>query len=47
MRDSEKPTGRFAHKEYMSEPAKKPFADIAAREKDKKAAAVPLVAQEV
>ena len=47
MRDSEKPTGRFAHKEYMSEPAKQLLADIAAREKDKKAAAMQLVAQEV
>jgi pyruvate ferredoxin oxidoreductase beta subunit len=47
MRDSEKPTGRFAFKEYVSEPAKQLLAELAAKDKEKKAAAKQLVAQEV
>jgi pyruvate ferredoxin oxidoreductase beta subunit len=43
MRDAEKPNERFAFKEYISEPAKALLADIAAKAKDKKAAAKQLV----
>jgi pyruvate ferredoxin oxidoreductase beta subunit len=39
MRDSEKPTERFAYKEYISEPAKELLAEMAAKEKERKAAA--------
>ena len=39
MRDSEKPTERFAYKEYVSEPAKKLLAELAAKDKERKAAA--------
>jgi pyruvate ferredoxin oxidoreductase beta subunit len=46
MRDSEKPTGRFAFKEYISDPAKELLADIAAKEKERKATAKQLVSQE-
>jgi pyruvate ferredoxin oxidoreductase beta subunit len=45
MRDSEKPTERFAYKEYTSEPAKQLLAEIAAKDKDKKAAAKQLASQ--
>ncbi len=45
MRDSEKPTERFAYKEYMSEPAKQLLAEIAAKDKEKKAAAKQLASQ--
>jgi pyruvate ferredoxin oxidoreductase beta subunit len=47
MRDSEKPTERFAYKEYVSEPAKQFLAEVAAKEKEKKAAAKQLASQEV
>ena len=43
MRDSEKPTARFAFKEYVSEPAKQLLAELAAKSKDKKEAAKQLV----
>jgi pyruvate ferredoxin oxidoreductase beta subunit len=46
MRDAEKPTGRFAFKEYISEPAKALLAEVAAKAKDKKAAAKQVVLQE-
>jgi pyruvate ferredoxin oxidoreductase beta subunit len=46
MRDSEKPTERFAYKEYISEPAKQLLAEIAAKEKEKKAASKQLASQE-
>jgi pyruvate ferredoxin oxidoreductase beta subunit len=46
MRDSEKPTERFAYKEYISEPAKQLLAEIAAKEKEKKAAAKELAGQQ-
>jgi len=46
MRDSEKPTGRFAYRDYISEPAKQLLADLAAKDKDKKAAVKELVTQE-
>ena len=46
MRDSEKPTERFAFKEYISEPAKQLLAESAAKAKEKKAAAKQLVSQE-
>jgi len=39
MRDSEKPTERFAFKEYMSEPAKELLGELAAKAKERKAAA--------
>jgi pyruvate ferredoxin oxidoreductase beta subunit len=39
MRDSEKPTERFAYKEYISEPAKQFLADLAEKDKARKAAA--------
>jgi pyruvate ferredoxin oxidoreductase beta subunit len=45
MRDSEKPTERFAYKEYTSEPAKQLLAEIAAKDKEKKAAAKQLASQ--
>jgi len=45
MRDSEKPTERFAYKEYTSEPAKQLLAEIAAKDKEKKAAAKQLAPQ--
>jgi pyruvate ferredoxin oxidoreductase beta subunit len=45
MRDSEKPTERFAYKEYISEPAKQLLAEAAAKEKEKKAAAKQLTGQ--
>ncbi len=38
MRDAEKPTERFAMKEYVSEPAKELLAELAAKDKEKKAA---------
>ena len=43
MRDSEKPTERFAFKEYISEPAKQLLAERDAKSKEKKAAAKQLV----
>jgi len=46
MRDAEKPSGRFAFKEYISEPAKELLAEIAAKAKEKKDAAKQLVLQE-
>jgi len=46
MRDSEKPTERFAYKEFISEPAKELLAEIAAKAKEKKDAATQLVLQE-
>jgi pyruvate ferredoxin oxidoreductase beta subunit len=46
MRDSEKPTERFAYKEYISEPAKQLLAEMAAKEKERKAAAKQLTSQE-
>jgi pyruvate ferredoxin oxidoreductase beta subunit len=46
MRDSEKPSERFAYKEYISEPAKQLLTEIAAKDKAKKAAAKQLVSQE-
>jgi pyruvate ferredoxin oxidoreductase beta subunit len=46
MRDSEKPTERFAYKEYISEPAKQLLAEIAAKEKERKAASKQLASQE-
>ena len=45
MRDSEKPTERFAYKEYTSEPAKQLLAEIAAKDKEKKSAAKQLASQ--
>ena len=45
MRDSEKPTERFAYKEYISEPAKQFLAEVAAKDKEKKAAAKQLAAK--
>jgi pyruvate ferredoxin oxidoreductase beta subunit len=45
MRDSEKPTERFAYKEYISEPAKQLLAEMDAKNKEKKAAAKQLAAQ--
>ncbi len=45
MRDSEKPTERFAYKEYISEPAKQLLAEVAAKDKEKKAAAKQLASQ--
>ncbi len=44
MRDAEKPTERFAYKEYMSEPAKELIAEVAAKAKEKKDAAKQLAA---
>jgi pyruvate ferredoxin oxidoreductase beta subunit len=46
MRDSEKPTERFAYKEYISEPAKQLLAEIAAKAAEKKAASKQLTSQE-
>ncbi|HEY6974097.1 MAG TPA: ferredoxin oxidoreductase, partial [Nitrospiraceae bacterium] len=46
MRDSEKPTERFAYKEYISEPAKALLAELAAKAKEKKDAAKQLALQE-
>jgi pyruvate ferredoxin oxidoreductase beta subunit len=40
MRDSEKPTGRFALRQYISEPAQQYLAELAAKEKEKRAATV-------
>ena len=45
MRDSEKPTERFAYREYISEPAKQLLAEISAKDKGKKAAANQLASQ--
>jgi hypothetical protein len=45
MRDSEKPTERFAYKEYVSEPAKQLLAELAAKDKERKAAAKQLAGQ--
>jgi pyruvate ferredoxin oxidoreductase beta subunit len=45
MRDSEKPTERFAYKEYISEPAKQLLAEASAKDKEKKAAAKQLASQ--
>jgi pyruvate ferredoxin oxidoreductase beta subunit len=42
MRDSEKPTERFSYKEYVSEPAKQFLAELAAKDKERKAAAKQL-----
>jgi len=42
MRDAEKPTERFAYKEYISEPAKQFLAELATKEKEQKAAAKQL-----
>jgi len=39
MRDSEKPSERFAYKEFVSEPAKELLAELAAKEKERKAEA--------
>lgn len=39
MRDSEKPSERFAFKEFVSEPARELLAERAAKEKERKAAA--------
>jgi pyruvate ferredoxin oxidoreductase beta subunit len=39
MRDSEKPSERFAYKEYVSEPAKELLAELAAKEKERNAEA--------
>jgi pyruvate ferredoxin oxidoreductase beta subunit len=39
MRDSEKPSERFAMKEFVSEPARELLAELAAKEKERKAAA--------
>jgi len=44
MRDSEKPTERFAYKEYISEPAKQLLAEIAAKAKETKDSAKQLAA---
>ncbi len=44
MRDSEKPTERFAFKEYCSEPARQLLAEMDAKNKEKKAAAKQLAA---
>ncbi len=46
MRDSERPSERFAYKEYISEPAKQLLTEIAAKDKEKKAVAKQLVSQE-
>jgi pyruvate ferredoxin oxidoreductase beta subunit len=46
MRDSEKPTERFAYKEFVSEPAKQFLAELAAKDKERKAAAKQLTGQE-
>jgi pyruvate ferredoxin oxidoreductase beta subunit len=45
MRDSEKPTERFAYKEYISESAKQLLTEVAAKDKEKKAAAKQLASQ--
>jgi len=45
MRDSEKPTERFAYKEYVSESAKQLLAEVSAKDKEKKAAAKQLASQ--
>jgi pyruvate ferredoxin oxidoreductase beta subunit len=45
MRDSEKPTERFAYKEYVSEPAKQLLAELAAKDKERKASAKQLAGQ--
>jgi pyruvate ferredoxin oxidoreductase beta subunit len=45
MRDSEKPTERFAYKEYISESAKQLLAEVSAKDKEKKAAAKQLASQ--
>jgi pyruvate ferredoxin oxidoreductase beta subunit len=45
MRDSEKPTERFAYKEYISESAKQLLAEVGAKDKEKKAAAKQLASQ--
>ena len=45
MRDSEKPTERFAYKEYISETAKQLLTEVAAKDKEKKAAAKQLASQ--
>jgi pyruvate ferredoxin oxidoreductase beta subunit len=45
MRDSEKPTERFAYKEYVSESAKQLLEEVSAKDKEKKAAAKQLAAQ--
>ncbi|RPH74724.1 MAG: ferredoxin oxidoreductase, partial [Nitrospiraceae bacterium] len=46
MHDAEKPNERLAFKEYISEPAKALLAEVAAKAKDKQAAAKQLVLQE-
>jgi len=45
MRDSAKPTERFAYKEYVSEPAKQLLAELSAKDKERKAAAKQLAGQ--
>ncbi|TRZ97755.1 MAG: ferredoxin oxidoreductase [Nitrospiraceae bacterium] len=45
MRDAEKPGERFAYKEYVSDQAKAFLADLAEKEKDKKASAKEALAQ--
>jgi pyruvate ferredoxin oxidoreductase beta subunit len=47
MRDSEKPTERFAYKEYISEPATHLLAETAAKAKEKKEIAKQVAAQQV
>jgi pyruvate ferredoxin oxidoreductase beta subunit len=44
MRDAEKPNERFAMKEYVSEPAKELLAELAAKDKEKKAARIAAAA---
>jgi pyruvate ferredoxin oxidoreductase beta subunit len=46
MRDAEKPSERFAYKEYMSEPAKELIAELAAKAKEKKDAAKQLASSQ-
>ena len=45
MRDSEKPGLRFAFKEYMSPEAKELITEMAAKEKERKAAAKAALTQ--
>ena len=46
MRDAEKPSERFAYKEYMSEPARELIAELAAKAKEKKDAAKQLASSQ-
>jgi pyruvate ferredoxin oxidoreductase beta subunit len=41
MRDSERPSERFAYKEYISDEAKKYLADLTAKQKEAQKAALP------